>query len=243
MKKIFAMLLVLAMLLGAMAMAEAADVTGNWYLNELIVEGQKVNPVDLGMDMSLYLEEDGTANVLRQVEKGSSSYNMSAGNWTAEGSAITVTVEGDSLDFTLEDGKLTAIDGEMTMVFGQGETYTEYFVPTEPVEAAEEDFAGTWNAVKLGVEGQYYDAAYMDVEVTAAFEGTTLTLDGNVFSNTVVPMDYADGALSGSDADEEFGMATFQARMLEDGMLELNVTRGTGAFALYFVRAEAAPAA
>ena len=236
MKKIFAMLLALAMLLGAMAMAEATDVTGTWYAVEMIQGDQSINPAEMGLEITMTLNEDGTATM-------NGAGDPSEGTWTFDGETLTIQEEGaDDTVMTYADGNLTMGDDSMTMVFSQEAPEAEVFAPAAAVEAAVEDFAGTWKAEKIGLEGSYYPVSLLGADITATFEDTTITLDGFLFSNTSIPLEYADGALSVSAADEDSGMAmAVQATLLEDGMLELNLDAGeTGAFAFYMVPAEAA---
>ena len=61
MKKLFAIVIALAMLLSAAALAEAADYTGVWYLNAMEAEGESYSPATFGIEMSIELKEDGTA--------------------------------------------------------------------------------------------------------------------------------------------------------------------------------------
>lgn len=234
MKKAFAALLILSMLLGAVAVAEAAGAAGTWYMIEMNNDGQVINPAELGMTVALELAEDGTATM-----SGMGGEEAQTGTWTIDGTTVTVTIDGDPLDFALEDGKLTASDDTMTMVFSQEQPEVEAFVPAAAVEAAVEDFAGTWNAVKIGLEGQYYDVSILGADVTATIEDTTITLDGFMFSNQSLSLEYADGALSFSGSSEALEMS-IKASMLEDGMVALDLAANGQAFTFYLSRAEEA---
>lgn len=243
MKKAFAALLILSMLLSAVAMAEAAAVTGTWYLVEIQTDGNSISPSDFGMSMTIELKDGGVALVTSSMDG-----ETSEGTWEANGDTVTVTVEGSPLAFTLADGKLTADDSGMVMVFSQEEPEVDTFAPAEPVEAAEADFAGNWKAEKIGMEGQFYPTSILGADVTAAIDGATVTLDGFMFSNTVLPLEFADGKLSLSGTDDESGLnMSVTATLLEDGMLALDLNAGDqGAFTFYMSRVEAeaeAPAA
>ena len=81
MKKILALVLVLCMALAAIpAMAE--EISGTWYMT--------LADVTLG---TFVLNEDGTANVNLIGQEGT-------GSWSAEGDTLTVTVDGEAVDFT-----------------------------------------------------------------------------------------------------------------------------------------------
>ena len=243
MKKAFAALLILSMLLSAVAMAEAAGVTGVWYLVEIQSEGQSISPSDFGMSMTIELKDGGTALVTSSLDG-----ETSEGTWEANGDTVTVTVDDSPLALTLADGKLTAEDSGMSMVFSQEEPVVDTFEPAAPVEAAEADFAGTWKAERIGMEGQFYPTSILGADVIATVEGTTVTLDGFMFSDTALPLEFADGKLTLSGSDDESGLnMSVTATMLEDGMLALDLNAGDqGAFTFYMSRVEAeeeAPAA
>ncbi|MBR1820694.1 MAG: hypothetical protein IJ769_03625 [Clostridia bacterium] len=235
MKKAFAALVIFSMLLTAVAVAEAADVAGVWYLNEITEDGESFNPGDFGISITLTLNEDGTA-----VMDGMSD-EAEEGAWAADGDAVTLTFDGDDMAVAIEDGNLIIAEDSASMVFGREQT-AEVFVPAEPVEAALEDYAGAWTADKIGMDGSYYDAALLGADVTATIEDTTITLDGFRFSGESISLEYADGALSFSGTDDESGaFAGITARLLEDGNLSLTLDAGeTGAFAFIMAPAEAA---
>ena len=235
MKKAFAAMMILCMLLSAVAVAEAGDVAGTWYLNELVMEGMTMNPADMGMQVTMELKEDGTAAMTSSIDG-----TTTEGTWAQDGETVTVTTDGDEVAFALADGKLSADMGDGVMVFTKDQPEGETFAPAEPIQAAEEDFAGAWKAEYIGMEGSYYPVSLLGSDVTAKIEGTKITLDGFMFSNTELPLEYADGALSMSGTDEESGTSmSVQAQMLEGGMLAVQMDAGeTGSFSFYMVRAE-----
>ena len=234
MKKAFAALLILSMLLSAVAIAETADAAGVWYMVQMQSGEMTINPAEYGMEVTLTLAEDGTATMA-----GMTGEEDSVGTWTIDGTTVTVTIDGDPLDFALEDGKLTASQDDMTMIFSQEAPDVEAFVPGEPVEAAVEDFAGAWKAVKIGMDGAYYDVAILNADITVTFEDTTITLDGFMFSNQSLSLEYADGALSFSGSAETMEMS-IKASMLADGMVALDLAANGQAFTFYLSRAEEA---
>ena len=88
MKKILALVLVLCMALAAIpAMAE--DFSGSWYMT--------LADVTLG---TFVLNEDGSANVNLIGED-------STGTWSAEGDTLTVTVDGEAVDFVWDGESFT----------------------------------------------------------------------------------------------------------------------------------------
>lgn len=229
MKKLFAMLVVLAMLLSMAAFAEAADLVGTWYLNEIVMGESSMSPATFGMDMTITLNEDGTASGESSLED-----EVSDGTWAIDGTTVTVTLGGDAQVFEYADGKLTADMGDGMMVFGQEKAEGEAYQPGATVAAEEADFAGSWTATKVGFDGTYLDWAVLGDQLgdplTATIEGTTLTLSGFLFSEQSLGMAYADGALifSAEDPDSEM-IAGITANLLEDGTLMLTMSMGSDA--------------
>ena len=58
MKKLLCALLALAMLC-ACAAAEEADVTGTWYLNEIKLGEERINPAAMNLELAFTLNENG----------------------------------------------------------------------------------------------------------------------------------------------------------------------------------------
>ena len=91
MKKITALLLALCMLLAAAPVLGEESPAGNWYMS--------LADVTLGY---ILLNEDGTAivNVASQEDI--------AGTWTADGNTVTITAQGQPLDFTFDGTSLSS---------------------------------------------------------------------------------------------------------------------------------------
>ena len=242
MKKAFAAMLVLAMLLSALAVAEAADLVGMWYLVELSNQGQTFAPADLGMSMSIELKEDGTAHLDSSVEGG-----VGEGSWSVNGDVITIIDNaGTAMDMTLQDGRLVGDVQGVTMTLAREEPGEVIdFAPAAEVEAAEADFDGDWKAEWIGMEGEFYRASILGSEVNVNIESGAVTLNGFQFDNVALPLEFADGKLtfSGTDPDNGFQLSITTV-MLEDGRMSLYLDAGAqGAVTFYLARVEEAPAA
>ena len=120
MKKAFAAFLILSMLLTAVAVAEAADVTGTWYLVEMREGEQSINPADFGMSITMQLNEDGTAILDSSIETEPQN-----GTWSMDGETIVV-VDGDGqpMNFVQQDGQLVADEDGHGMIFGRADIGT-----------------------------------------------------------------------------------------------------------------------
>ena len=224
MKKLFAIVIALAMLLSAAALAEAADYTGVWYLNAMEAEGESYSPATFGIEMSIELKDDGT--VVGTSSMGGGEAEPQAGVWEIDGDHVNVTIDESTLAMKLEDGALIGESDGQKMVFGREKVEVEVYVPAAPkADATVEDYAGKWVSAKIGTEGIYMDAAAFGLEFNANIEGTTITLDGILFSSEAVEATFADGALTYAAEDPENAMLSgFTAQLLEDGAMSLTVT-------------------
>ena len=91
MKKITALLLALCMLLAVVPALGEESPAGNWYMS--------LADVTLGY---ILLNEDGTATV------NIASQEDIAGTWTADGNTVTITAQGQPLDFTFDGSSLSS---------------------------------------------------------------------------------------------------------------------------------------
>ena len=224
MKKLFAIVIALAMLLSAAALAEAADYAGVWYLNAMEAEGESYSPATFGIEMSIELKDDGT--VVGISSMGGGEAEPQAGVWEIDGDHVNVTIDDSTLAMTLEDGALIGESDGQKMVFGREKVEVEVYVPAAPkADAAVEDYAGKWVSAKIGTEGIYMDAAALGLDFTAAIEGTTITLDGILFPSEAIEATFADGALTYAVEDPENALlAGLTAQLLEDGNMSMMVT-------------------
>lgn len=106
------MMLLLAMILTVLTLAacggsKTSPVVGNWKATTVSVSGVSV-------DVDEYLKQSGNEDVKMEMvlEKDNTmSINMAGqtgeGTWKLDGSTLTLTIDGDSLDTTYEDGKIT----------------------------------------------------------------------------------------------------------------------------------------
>ena len=107
MKRIFALLLCAALLLGLAACTKAAG--GAYKLEYITAKGVRMLPSGMGMNISLELEEDGvgTANYSGTVLDIS---------WEDRGSTVFISGPNGELEFT-KDGKNLILHSEGTLLF------------------------------------------------------------------------------------------------------------------------------
>ena len=227
MKKLTAMILTLALLICAVALAESADFLGTWYLNEINFGGSILAPSVLGMDMTLEINEDGTA-VLTSVEGEEDA--LQNATWTLEGDVVTVTVlaegdeeEGETMTMTIQDGVLVAEEGGMGLNFGREKVEAEVYQPGAPVaDAADADYAGQWQATYMDMNGNYIQAAMFAMELTVTVDESSMTLTGMyVFDNDALDITYVDGALTHEGKEDEM-YGSIIGQLLDDGTMQLS---------------------
>lgn len=169
MKKWMSILLtvVLALtMLGSVAMAEAADVTGTWYLNDMVQQGILINPSTLGYEITMELYEDGTAMV------SLNSDDQLTGTWVLNGDIVTITANDEPQDFTFAEGVLTVNDDGVIMTFGLEKTVFEApVVAAVRTDATIEDFNGEWVGTLAEMMG-------MQVPLETIGMGMVVTIDG-----------------------------------------------------------------
>lgn len=106
------MMLLLAMILTIFALAgcggeKTSPAVGTWKATTVSVSGVSV-------DVDEYLKQSGNEDVKMEMvlnKDNSMSIDMAGqtgeGTWKLDGSTLTLTIDGDSLDTTYEDGKIT----------------------------------------------------------------------------------------------------------------------------------------
>lgn len=163
MKKLVALLLALMLCLGT-ALAETADLAGVWYFNEMSAGEMTINPATLGMEMTMTLNEDGTAAMDTMGE-------VNEGTWTVDGENVVITFDGDPMTFALAEGNLVADQDGTIMTFGREKAEVATFVLGEAkTDATMADYNGTWNATLVDMLGMQLPVAEMGMmmQITVA---------------------------------------------------------------------------
>lgn len=213
MKKLVSLILALCMAC-ILIPATAEDVTGLWYMVEMITNGVSINPAEMGINWTMELSEDGTAknrmDAMGEVQETS-------GTWTLDGDTVTVTIEGTPAVCQLVDGKLTIdMDGQ-TAVFSQ-EAPEVSAKPSVVAAESEEAFFGDWEISAVEMMGVYMNK---DMFSSAGMDGFSVKL--NIESGKVTM-----SAKTSADAKEE--IQTYDSRF-EDGKLifEIDMSEASAA--------------
>lgn len=173
MKKLVALLLALMLCLGV-ALAETADVAGVWYLNEMSDGEMTINPATLGREMTMTLNEDGTAAA------NDSMGEVTEGTWAVDGENVVITFDGDPVTFALVDGNLVGNQDETTMTFGKEKAEVETFVLGEAkTDAVMADYNGTWNATLAEMMGMQFPMETLEMSMQFKVEdGKVIVMEG-----------------------------------------------------------------
>lgn len=202
MKKLISLLTALMMLCALLpVMAEGADLTGVWYLSAVKMGETEMSPTMMGLDLNFDLKADGTAVATTTNSEGTEAQDFT---WALEDGTLKITQDGESMTFTVGEGRLEGDIGGVTGVFTR-EAPVAVANP-EPVAAESEDaFLGTWKLTKVNMDGTLMP---VDVVAAAGIEITaTLTVEAGKASvvlsmlGTELPAiegttAFADGALA-----------------------------------------------
>ena len=210
MKKIlaFALSLVLALsLLCCGAMAEAVDVTGEWYGDVF------------GMTMILTLT-DGTytMDLAGEVDGGTYSFDGTT-LYMDEGTDVETQIPYDS------GNNVLVLDMGDGMIIELGREPIAAFVPAAGrIDSAIEEFAGEWTATQVNAFGLIAPVDMMELYMTAKIEGSAVTMNidlmGDVHEFTLEGA-LAEGILTVIEAGTE-GITediTYTMQLLEDGTM------------------------
>ena len=211
MKKLLATLLALTMLVSAVvcgAVAEAADIVGEWYGSVF------------GMSMTLTLHEDGTYTMSMIGEEAE------PGTWSFDGMTLTLDEgsEGESA-FAYDGESLSASMEGMDFVFTREPIATFEPAPAR-TDAALEEFSGSWNATTIGIMGMYLSPDVIGAGISLDIDGTTVVMtiiqEDSEPEAVTVEATFADGVLTVADPTSTEESSTFWTlSLLEDSTMSM----------------------
>ena len=211
MKKLLATLIALTMLVSAVvcgAVAETADITGEWYGSVF------------GMSMTLTLHEDGTYTMSMIGEEAE------PGTWSFDGTTLTLDEgsEGES-SFAYDGESLSASMEGMDFVFTREPIATFEPAPAR-TDAALEEFSGSWNATTIGIMGMYLSPDVIGAGISLDIDGTTVVMtiiqEDSEPEAVTVEATFADGVLTVADPTSTEESSTFWTlSLLEDGTMSM----------------------
>lgn len=126
-KRIWTLLLILALCLGCAARAEALPAAGEYALFAIENEGYFVQSAAMDVSSTLRLDAEGTGF----LDMGGSGTEVA--HWALEGGALTLTLtDGSSMDCALENGVLTMDlygNGAMVLYYGHAQADLSAYHP------------------------------------------------------------------------------------------------------------------
>ena len=193
----------------------ADDPTGQWTLESASYQGMTISIDGMGMSMNFDLKADGT--VKASMDYGDDAEDAE-GTWSWAGGAGEITIDGDSVPFTMKDGKLVMEggpmgDGASIILKRPGETARDVATTVETPTAADTDPVGSWTAESASAQGMTitFDGGFMgtiDLEVRAdgTFSMAMNAFGENDSENGVWSFSNGVGTMSVDDEPVSFAM-------------------------------------
>lgn len=198
MKKLFAMLLALTMLLGCTVFAEAVDYTGVWVLTGMETEDMTMDMTllsQLGMEMTMTVNADGTmfTTTMGVTENGT---------WAATDKGIAITDDEETIEFVYVDDMLRLEeDGAAMMLTREGAAPAVAAKEAAAVLAGVDPaaFEGTWTLTTVNFLGIEMPAAEMGMlmEFVLAGGSGTVTLQEDEEAAETIPVVYVINEVEG----------------------------------------------
>ena len=191
------------------ALAEAPDVTGEWYANLM------------GISITMTLNENGSYALQMSLE----GEDPEEGTWEFDGEALvmdkgsetemTLTYDPEAVSLYMEqDGLSFLFTREMPETFEAAPVRTD---------AAIEEFAGTWTCTLIDAMGLQAPPEMMGLSMSATIEGSSVALVLPDFLDEPATLEgvFADAALTVViPAESEYSEdMVFTMQLLEDGTL------------------------
>ena len=206
MKKLVSILVILCMTLAMIPALAEEEIIGEWYLSEIVVGDQSVNPSILGMGMAIVLDEDGVAAVVT-VNEGEEEPETQIGTWELTDDGVAVTIDEDTLVLVPVDDTLVAATDEedgSAMVFTREAPEDVVLPETIPAES-EEDFFGDWMLYTLVIDDTAIPAALFGLEMAMTIDEGAIAIVSSTEPDEVAAYvtTFEDGALLAVDPELE----------------------------------------
>ena len=238
MKKLLT-ILVAMILLCSLALAESADLIGEWHLSNVEVNGVSVNPAMMGMDMIFIFNEDGTVDA-SMIYPGEEP-DAQTGVWAAVEGGVEITINDNPvvIDFDGEHLRLAQEDG--TMEFSRD--VAAVVLPSVVAAEGPEAFEGTWTLSQVSMMGMMVPAALTQATGSLVVDGAQVTITtaalGEESSGEMLG-EFADGVLVLAE-DVPSDATNQQLALMDDGSVALrilNTEDNSELMSMYFVKAE-----
>ncbi len=217
--------------MGNFAVAQSDDLTGTWYAKSMSDGTVEYAMADIGRDMSMTLNADGSAVMSATGEEDQ------VGTWERTETGLTWIGDNVTLDIIKnEEGTLLAEEQGTTILFSR--EAPQVFTPGEPVAAKSiAAFAGHWKGIKISMLDTVMSSALVSNELSLSIEGETVngtftylsTGYGTDSAFTSVGT-FSDGivTLTGENMDG------YTLKIYDTGLLALQSPETYGAIIFYF---------
>lgn len=215
MKKILSGMIVLTLILSALCtgvLAEAIDVTGEWYANYY------------GIFMTMILNEDGNYTMLMDME----DEEPIEGPWEFDGTTLVMDKGSDAETILLYDSEAVSFYAEedgMEFLFTREMPQVFEAAPVR-TDAAIEEFTGAWTCTLLDFMGVQAPPETLGINASIKIEGSLITLAiPELLGSEEITIEgtFADGTLTATvPAESEYAEDTvFTLQLLEDGTMSV----------------------
>ena len=231
MKRTISLLLVCLLLLVALPVsAEADSLAGTWVLSSLEAEGLAVAPAELGLEMTITLQEDGSA------EMAMPGVSTETGSWTVDGESLSITDSaGTPQVFTVsENGTLSTDANGAVMIFvregAELPAVESEALPAVLEEVTLADFDGEWTATH---------GMAMGVEVSLEMLGMQMDMsisDGSVTVSDSTSSQVMEAVLDGNALVVDMSGVEVPLYLRDDGTLAMSMNLGSYTMDIIFAR-------
>ena len=221
------MLVCLLLLVALPVSAEADSLVGTWVLSSVEAEGFAVAPAELGLEMTITLQGDGSA------EMAIPGVSTETGSWTVDGESLSITDSaGTPQVFTVgENGTFSAEANGAVMIFArEGAELPAAEGEAQPAvleEVTLADFDGEWTATH-GVA--------MGVEVSLEMLGTQVDMSLSDGSVTISDGTNSQAVLDGNALVVDMSGVEVPLYLRDDGTLAMSVDLGSYTMDIIFAR-------
>ncbi|NLB90477.1 MAG: hypothetical protein GX786_04575 [Clostridiales bacterium] len=160
---------------GPINLEDPSTYLGDWYLVTMEYDGLAMNVVDLGINITLTLNEDGSATMLAEDDD-----EPQLMNWEINSKGLEIGEGEDRVVAQIEEGVFLVLEEEGTKLVYQREVPVAEegdFEDSPIVQDSEEDFLGSWTLQLLESEGIRLPADSLGMEVTMTISADAIHMN------------------------------------------------------------------
>ena len=156
MKRLISLMRIVAVSFACLwANAKSMDMLGKWYLSDMALDGQLIDPNLMGLSMVFDFKADST--VIRTANMGVGE-SIDEGTWVMDGNQLVITIDNCVDVYVYSNGQLTGGDNS-SMIFTRELTDSAAYIPGDIVtKPSLGDFEGEWTVYMLDFDGGQFPA-------------------------------------------------------------------------------------